>query len=80
MNESPRTLDILVTARGQAVVLPDEFRFQGDKVTARRAGEAVILEPIKPSQWPAGFFESIKIDDPAFVRPDQGALPPAPAL
>ena len=26
----------------------------------------------KPTHWPEGFVEAIRIDDPAFVRPDQG--------
>jgi hypothetical protein len=37
----------------------------------------VILEPIKPSHWPKHIFETIRIDDPAFVRLDQGPTPPA---
>jgi hypothetical protein len=40
----------------------------------------VILEPIKPRQWPERFFDAIRIDDAAFVRPDQGSTPPAPRL
>ena len=80
MSSPVRTADILNTSQGQTVVLPDEFRFQAAKVAVRREGESVILEPIKPSQWPAGFFESIRIDDPAFCRPDQGKLPPIPSL
>jgi hypothetical protein len=43
-------------------------------------GEAVIVEPVKPSHWPEGFFDAIRIDDPAFVRPDQGPTPSAPPL
>jgi virulence-associated protein VagC len=80
MNDSLRTITILDIAEGQVVVLPREFHFQSDRVTVRRAGEAVILEPVKATQWPAGFFESIRIDDPQFTRPDQGVLPPIPAL
>ena len=30
----------------QAVRLPQEFRFQGDKVRVRRHGRGVLLEPI----------------------------------
>ena len=80
MSDSTRTIPILDTDQGQTLVLPHEFRFQSDRVAVRRAGEALILEPIKDSQWPAGFFESIRIDDPEFTRPDQGVLPPIPAL
>jgi predicted DNA-binding antitoxin AbrB/MazE fold protein len=30
------------------------------------------------THWPAGFFEAIRIEDPAFARPIQGPIPPAP--
>jgi hypothetical protein len=37
--------------------------------------------PAKPlDAWPPGFFEAIQIDDPAFTRPEQGQMPPAPVL
>jgi virulence-associated protein VagC len=62
------------------VRLPDEFRFASDTVSIRRQGEAVILEPIKASNWPDGFFDAIRIDDPAFVRPPQGTTPQAPSF
>lgn len=32
------------------------------------------------AEWPAGFFDQIHINDPAFVRPEQGQTPPAPSL
>jgi antitoxin VapB len=32
--------------RSQAVRLPKEFRFAGDKVRVRRVGEGVLLEPV----------------------------------
>jgi antitoxin VapB len=37
----------------QAVRLPREFRFQGDKVRIRRVGVSVILEPLIPDvkEW-----------------------------
>jgi virulence-associated protein VagC len=63
------TVKIIETDQGQSVPLPDEFRFETPTVSIRRAGDAVILEPVKPDQWPEGFFEAIRIDDPAFVRP-----------
>jgi virulence-associated protein VagC len=72
--------EIVETNQGQTVRLPEEFRFHTHAVSIRRAREAVILEPIKPSAWPEGFFEKIRIEDPAFVRPEQGVTPPAPSL
>ena len=72
--------EIIHTDGTQAVKLPDGFHFAGDLVSIRRAGEAVILEPVKPATWPPGFFDRIRIDDPAFMRPEQGPVPPAPSL
>lgn len=75
-----KTAKLFYSAGGQVVRLPDEFRFDSDTVSIRREGEAVILEPFRPPRWPDGFFEAIRIDDPAFYRSDQGETPPAPSL
>jgi virulence-associated protein VagC len=75
-----QTVEIVETSRGQEIHLPDKFRFASRTVSIRRQGDAVILEPIKPATWPERFFEDIRIDDPAFARPPQGATPPAPLL
>ena len=64
----------------QLVKLPEEFQLDGNAVSIRRQGESLILEPIKSTQWPPGFFDRIHIDDPAFARPPQGHLPSAPEL
>ena len=64
-----KTAELSYTGQSQAVKLPEEFRLDGDVVSIRREGEAVILEPIKARNWPEGFFEAIRIDDPRFVRP-----------
>jgi len=39
--------------RSQAVRLPREFRFEGDRVRIRRVGQGVLLEPIIPDtkEW-----------------------------
>ena len=75
-----KTVEIVKTVNGQAVPLPEEFRFETSTVSIRREGEAVILEPVKPAHWPVHFFDDIRIGDPAFGRPDQGLTPPAPSL
>jgi antitoxin VapB len=75
-----KTIEIVETGNGQSVPLPEEFRFETKTVSIRRQGDAVILEPIGPSQWPKDFFDDIRIDDPAFVRPVQGSIPPVPQL
>jgi antitoxin VapB len=38
--------------RSQAVRLPQEFRFRGDRVRVRRMGQGVLLEPVPdPREW-----------------------------
>ena len=74
------TAEVVSVEGCQAVKLPDEFRFHGTTVSIRKEGEAVILEPIKWPDWPADFFEHIRIDDPAFVRAPQGETPSVPSI
>lgn len=69
------TAEVVDAGNGQTIKLPAEFRFETKIVSIRRQGEAIILEPVKPGNWPEGFFEKIRIDDPAFARPEQGPLP-----
>ena len=75
-----KTAEVISIDGRQAVKLPDEFRFSDAMVSIRKEGESVILERVKALAWPAGFFESIRIDDPALVRPPQGDTPPAPTI
>ena len=48
----------------QAVRLPREFRFKGDKVRIRRVGKSVLLEPL--------------IDDPDAWLAELRSIPPDP--
>jgi virulence-associated protein VagC len=78
-----KTAELIELQGMQAIKLPDEFRFVGSAVSIRKAGAAVILEPVSAEStlsggWPPGFFEEINISDPAFARPEQGETPPAP--
>ena len=75
-----KTAEVIEFQGTQAVKLPDGFRFDGESVWIGRQGDAVILQPMKKAPWPAMFFEDIRIEDPAFCRPDQGQTPPAPLL
>ena len=75
-----KTTEVITIDGQQAVRLPDGFRFNDESVSIRKQGEAVILEPVKANSWPSGFFEDIRIDDPAFARPAQGETPPAPSI
>jgi 5-formyltetrahydrofolate cyclo-ligase len=40
----------------------------------------LTVYPGRGRQWPPGFFESIRIDDPAFERPTQGPVPAVPSF
>ena len=41
-----KTAKLFRNGRSQAVRLPQEFRFEGDRVRVRRLGRAVLLEPL----------------------------------
>ena len=68
MGNAMKVAEIVRADGSQLVKLPEAFHLEGDTVSIRRQGEAIALEPIKPARWPLGFFESIRIDDPAFAR------------
>lgn len=51
------TAKLFWNGRSQAVRLPKEFRFDGDKVFVKRVGNAVVLIPYRDS-W-RGLFESL---------------------
>lgn len=70
------TTTLFTNGRSQAVRIPKELRFEGREVSIRRLGDGVLLVPVKAASWPEGFFESIRIDDAGFTRPDQGKIPP----
>ena len=74
------TTTLFMNGRSQAVRLPKEFRMPGERVSVRRIGDGVLLEPVKEALWPEGWFDEILISDEAFSRPDQGALPSIPEL
>src|SRR5258706_4229224 len=50
------TAKLFRNGRSQAVRLPKEFRFEGEELSIRREGEAVILEPLSPPAWPKGYW------------------------
>ena len=74
------TAKLFKDGNSQAVRLPKAFRFEGDEVAIRREGDSVVLEPIRPSAWPRGFFQRIAIKDESFGRPPQGRMPRTPHL
>jgi len=60
--------------RSQAVRLPREFRFEGDRVRIHRVGQGVLLEPI--IQDPAELFRRLDaLNSEPF--PSRSTQPPA---
>jgi antitoxin VapB len=51
------TAKLFRNGRSQAVRLPKAFRFEGEELSIRREGEAVILEPLSARAWPQGYWQ-----------------------
>ncbi|NZD60897.1 antitoxin [Rhizobium sp. WYCCWR 11290] len=57
------TAKIFWSGDSQAVRLPKQFRFDGDSVTIRRQGRAIILEPISDDwDWLADLAGPVDAD------------------
>jgi antitoxin VapB len=56
------TAKIFMNGRSQAVRLPKAFRFEGTEVRIRKQGDKVILEPVKKTKWPDGFWDVFTLD------------------
>jgi len=66
---------LFLNGRSQAVRLPKDFRFDGDRVRSRRVAQGVLLEPIAPNarKW---FEELDKLNSEPFMpRRDQPTAP-----
>jgi virulence-associated protein VagC len=69
------TAQLSTTNEQQSVILPVGIYLPGETAVVRTDGMAIILEPAKSNEWPVGFFEAIRIEDPAFFRPEQCPIP-----
>ena len=74
------TATVIHEGECQTVRLPKGFHISTPTVGVRHEGDRIVLEPLKQQTWPEGFFDSIHITDPAFVRTDQSQLPPLKSL
>jgi antitoxin VapB len=65
-----KTAKILKHGRGQAVLLPKEFRLPGTAVRLRRVGRAILLEPLQRTakDIDALFAEIDRLDGADFLR------------
>jgi antitoxin VapB len=73
------TASLFMNGGSQAVRLPREYRFEGERVRIRREGGRVILEPLEKRRWPKGFWDSFDRLEPVpddFDVPER--LPPTP--
>jgi antitoxin VapB len=66
-----KTAKVFMTGRSQAIRLPKEFRFGVSELSIWRDGENLVLGPIKPAEWPDGFWQKIHISDAGFARARQ---------
>jgi hypothetical protein len=74
-----------VTAFETSAVLDDDLhltlREPVPHASSRECRVIVMFENgASSSVWPPGFFDEIRITDPAFTRLSQGDAPPVPAL
>jgi antitoxin VapB len=70
-----QTAKLFQNGQSQAVRLPKEFRFQGDKVYIKRMGNAVVLLPYHDS-WHALFESLDHFSDDFMEHRDQPTQPP----
>ena len=63
---------IFKSGNSYAVRIPSEFNPSEGEIAIEAIGDRWILSPTKANSWPPGFFESIRIEDPEFARPEQG--------
>jgi antitoxin VapB len=65
-----QTAKLFQNGQSQAVRLPKEFRFQGDKVFIKRMGNAVVLLPYHDS-WQSLFDSLTQFSDDFMERREQ---------
>jgi antitoxin VapB len=68
------TAKLFKSGRSQAVRLPKEFRFQGEKVRISRHGRGVLLEPVEfdAKAW----LDELQRDRGDPILPDERNQPP----
>lgn len=69
--DKPKRAKVFWSGRSQAVRLPKAFRFKGREVSIYRDGNAVVLEPIRKSAWPSGYWTSFGPLGDDFQPPEQ---------
>jgi antitoxin VapB len=70
-----QTAKLFQNGQSQAVRLPKEFRFQGDKVFIKRMGNAVVLLPYHDA-WQSLIESLDQFSDDFMEQRDQPTQPP----
>ena len=71
-SQTMKTAKLFQNGHSQAVRLPKEFRFQGDRVLIKRAGNGVLLLPVKDT-WDSLFNSLDKFSDDFMETREQPA-------
>jgi antitoxin VapB len=71
------TAKLFQNGRSQAVRLPREFRFHGDRVRVRRLGRGVLLEPLVIDDVSGWFAEMDRFGNESLIN-DERNQPPTP--
>ena len=72
-----KTARLFKNGASQAVRLPKEFRFAGDRVRISRRGDGVLIEPLKKRDAKAWLAEFRRLASPDFMA-DGRQQPPMP--
>jgi virulence-associated protein VagC len=67
---------VFKSGNSMALRIPKELEPKEGEMSIHRKGNCWIVEPVKTKSWPKNFFEKIHIEDPSFIRHDQGAHSP----
>ena len=76
MSDERAIAKLFQNGSSQAVRLPKAFRFVGREVSVRREGDAVVLEPVKATGWPRGFWHKLPTIPDGFELPVDPSPPP----
>ena len=64
---------VFKSGNSMALRIPKELKPCEGEMSIYRKGNYWIVEPVPTKCWPQDFFKEIRIEDPDFDRPDQGA-------
>ncbi len=64
---------VFKSGNSMALRIPKELEPSEGEMRIERKGNSWVVEPVASKSWPRNFFKKVRIEDPAFVRPEQGA-------